>query len=123
MQKIFKYALEVVVAAVIATVFCLFAFALFAVFVRAFSLNRTAILIVNWVLKSVAVFLSALFFVKGERALFKGLFSGAAAALLMLLLFGILGGFHMTPVFLIELLLLTLLGGLGAFCSVKFRKE
>lgn len=123
MQKIFKFALEALVAAVAVTVFCLFAFALFAVFVRAFALNRTVILAVNWVVKCVAVFAFSFLLVKGERALFKGLGAGLLSALLLFLLFGIIGGFHATPVFLIEILVLTLLGGLGAFCSVKFRKE
>ena len=114
---------ETALASLSATIFCLFAVALFAVFVKAYAPSDTTIVVVNQVLKNAGIFLFTLLFVRRERALFKGAAAGLLALLITTLLFGIIGGFRFTVFFLAEVLLALLFGGLGALCGAKLRKE
>lgn len=124
MENFWKKAIrETLLAAVAATVFSLFAVALLAVAVRAYAPGAALITVVNQILKCAGVFVSALLFVRRERALFKGAAAGIAALLLTTLIFGAIGGFHLTWLFALELLLCALFGGLGAVCGAKLRKE
>ena len=114
-----RAAWETAKAALLASAFCLFAEAIFAVIVRAISPSVVVITAVNWVLKCVAVFVFSLLCIKRERAFFKGLAAGFVSVFLTMFLFG----FHLDILFLPELLLCTLIGGLGALLGAKLRKE
>lgn len=114
---------ETLLAALSAVIFCLFAAALFAVFVRAYAPSAVTVTIVNQILKCTGSFLFSLIFVRKERAFFKGLSAGALAFLFGTLIFGLIGGFRITAFFLLELLLSALFGGLGALAGGKIRKE
>ena len=106
-------------AAVLCTVFCLLATALFAVFVRAFSPSDSLITAINWFLRLTGVFLFSLLFVRRERALFKGMAAGILSVLLTMLIFG----FHVTAWFLLELLAGAAFGGAGGLLGAKIGKE
>ena len=124
MENFWKRAcIETGLAALTATIYSLFAAALFAVFVRAYAPSGLTITIVNQILKCAGVFVCALIFIRRERALFKGAASGALALLLTALVFGLIGGFRMGVFFLLELVLAVLFGGLGAICGGKLRKD
>ena len=110
-------------AAVLCTVFCLLATALFAVFVRAFSPSDSLITEINWFLRLTGVFLFSLLFVRRERALFKGMAAGILSVLLTMLIFGFIGGFHVTAWFLLELLAGAAFGGAGGLLGAKIGKE
>ena len=114
---------ETALAALTAAIFCLFAATIFAVFVRAYAPSDVTITVVNQVLKCVGIFLCTLIFIRRERALFKGAAAGVVALLVGTLIFGLIGGFHLSAIFLLELLLAALFGGLGAVCGGKMRKE
>ena len=114
---------ETLLAAAATTVFSLFAVALFAVIVRAYAPSPVTITVVNQIIKCAGVFVFSLIFVRRERALFKGAAAGALALLFTTLIFGALGGFHITAFFALELLLCVLFGALGAVCGAKLRKE
>ena len=115
---------EVLLAAVTAAVFYLFAAALFAVFFRACAPAQGVVTAVNWTLKAVGAFVFCMIFIHGGRALFKGMAAGALSAVLALLLFAAIGGgFRVTAWFLLELLLSAVMGGIGALIGVKTRKE
>lgn len=114
---------EVLLAAVVGTVFCLLAVALFAVFVRAYAPADTVIVFCNQFIKCAGAFGGAFFFVRAERSLFKGMASGTAMLLLSTVLFGLIGGFRFTPWFALELLLSCVFGALGAVCGGKTRKD
>ena len=88
---------EVGLSAALATVFCLLAEALLAVFVRAYALSEATIIVSNLVLKTAAAFVFPLLAVRGERALFKGMAAGFLFLLLTTLLFGLIGGFRFSP--------------------------
>ena len=124
MEKNFKKAaLEVGLAAAVATIFYLLAAAIFAVIVKAYAPPQSVVTGVNWAIKGVGAFLFCLIFVHAGRALFKGAAAGALACVLSLLLFGAIGGFHITAYFPLELLYMAALGALGAFAGMKIRKE
>ena len=119
-----RAAWETAKAALLASAFRLFAEAIFAVIVRAISPSVVVITAVNWVLKCVAVFVFSLLCIKRERAFFKGLAAGFVSVFLTMFLFAAIGGgFHLDILFLPELLLCTLIGGLGALLGAKLRKE
>ncbi len=124
MEGFWKHAVkETLLAAAGALIFLLFAVALFAVIVHAYAPGDLTVTVVGLILKAVAVFFFPLLFVRRERAFFKGAAAGAIALLLAALVFGLIGGFHFGVIFPVELLLGTGLGGLGAVCGVKLRKE
>ncbi len=124
MKKEWKKAtLEVALAGVAATVFYLFAAAIFAAIVKACAPSQKVVSAVNWVLKGIGSFAFSLIFVRKGRALFKGAAAGALACVLSMLLFAAIGGFHITVFFPLELIFCAVLGGLGAALGVKLRKE
>ena len=126
MDKAFfkRAAWEVFKTALLSAVFCLFFEAIFAIIIRAVAPGDTVITAINWVVKCMAVFAFSLLCIRRERAFFKGLIAGVVAVFLTMFLFAAIGGgFHLTPLFLLELLLTALSGGLGALLSAKLRKE
>ena len=123
-METFKRAVkECGLSALVSAVFCLFAVALFAVFVRAYAPSETTVAVINRVILAAGVFLSSFLFVHRERALFKGTAAGVLSLLVTTLVFGSIGGFHFTALFLADLLLCAVFGGLGALLGVKIRKE
>ena len=115
--------IETILAALSAVIFCLFAAAIFAVFVRAYAPTDVTITVVNQILKCLGIFGCSLIFIRKERSLFKGAASGVLALLIGTLVFGLIGGFHVKVIFLLELLLGAIFGGLGAVCGGKLRKD
>ncbi len=118
-----KAAGECALAALLSSAFCLFAVALFAVFVRAYAPSEVTIAVVDRVILAVGIFAFSALFIRRERALFKGAAAGVLSLAVTTLVFGCIGGFHFTVLFLAELLLSALFGGLGALLGVKLRKE
>ncbi len=115
---------EVGVSAALACVFYLFAAAIFAVIVRAYAPPQGVVTAVNWTIKALASLVFPLIFVRRGRALFKGMAAGALACVLALLLFAAIGGgFRITFLFPVELLLCTAMGAVGALIGGKLRKE
>lgn len=105
-------------------VFCLFFEAIFAIVIRAASPSAAVVTIVNWVAKCAAAFLFALFFIKKERAFFKGIVAGIVAVFLTMFLFAAIGGgFRLNVLFLPEIALSALSGGFGAILGTKLRKD
>ena len=123
METFKKAVKECGLTAALSAAFSLFALALFAVFVRAYAPSDTTIAIVDRIILSLGVFVFSLLFIRRERALFKGAAAGVLSLLLTTVIFGCIGGFHFTPMFLLELLLVAVFGGLGALLGVKLRKE
>lgn len=124
MDQFFRRAAwETIKTALFIVIYCLFAMSLFAVFIKAYAPSDTVITAVNWVLKCVGTFVLCLFFIKRERAFFKGIAAGLAGAVLTMLAFAAIGGgFHLSVLFLPELLLCALAGGAGALLGAKLRK-
>lgn len=126
MDKTFfrRAAWELVKTALLTAVFCLFFEAIFAIVIRAASPSETVVTAVNWVVKCLAVFVFSLLCIKRERAFFKGLAAGLISVFLTMFLFAAIGGgFHLDILFLPEILLSALCGGLGALLGTKLRKE
>lgn len=115
--------LQTICASLLGTAFCLFAVALLAVFVRAFAPSQATIAVCCQCIKCAGAFLFALICVRGERALFKGAAAGFFTVLLTTLVFGAIGGFHLSLLFPVWLLLGVIFGAAGAVCGKKLRKE
>ena len=123
-EKCLRAGKDVLVAALLITLFYLVATALAAVFVRAYVPPDGAVVAVNWVIRCVGAFLMSAVFLHGERALFKGMAAGTLAAVFAMLLFAAIGGgFRVNALFLVELFVCAVLGALGALVGVKKRPE
>lgn len=123
-SKILKDARQIALAAVSATLFCLFAASLFAAILRGGSCPQSVVSGVGWALKGLAAFCFSLLFIHRGGALGKGMIAGALFSALSLLLFALIGGgFEIDALFAAELLFTAVLGGLGALLGVKLRKE
>lgn len=118
-----KAVAETVIAALLCTVFCLLAVALFAVFVRAYAPSDVTIAVVNQMIRCVGVFVFSSVCVRGDRAFFKGIAAGVLSVLFTALAFGAIGGFHFSALFPVWLILCAIFGALGALCGKKLRKE
>ena len=101
METFKKAVKECGLTAALSAAFSLFALALFAVFVRAYAPSDTTIAIVDRIILSLGVFVFSLIFIRRERALFKGAAAGVLSLLLTTVIFGCIGGFHFTPMFLL----------------------
>ena len=126
MDKTFwkRAAWELIKTALLTAVFCLFFEAIFALIIRAATPSEIVITAINWVVKCLAVFVFSLICIKQERAFFKGLAAGFVSVFLTMFLFAAIGGgFHLNLLFLPELVLSTLCGGLGALLGAKLRKD
>ncbi len=115
-------AVQLLIAAFAAALFSLFALSVAAIFVKVFLPPETVVTAVNWCVKCVAAFLSSCIFIKGERALLKGVGAGVLYAVLALILFSFIGGWHFDAFFLLELVVCGILGGAGALLGAKLRK-
>ena len=124
MENFWKRAcFETLITALTTSIFCLFAAALFAVFVKAYAPSDVTVTIVNQILRCTGIFIFSMLFIRKDRALFKGAAAGVLALLVSTLIFGLIGGFHMTAFFLLELFLAAFFGALGALCGGKLRKD
>lgn len=119
-----RAAWESVKCALLSSAFCLFAVALFAIIVRATSPSQGVITAVNWIIKCIGIFFFSLLCIKKERSFFKGMAAGILSVFFTMFLFAAIGGgFHLNILFLPEILLCALVGGLGALLGGKLRKE
>ncbi len=118
-----KTALSLLFSVVAGALLSLIALAVAALFVKNFTLPQGAVTAINWSVKCLSAFVPAVLFLGGERALLKGVASGALYAVLTLILFAIIGGgFHVDGFFALELVVCGILGALGALLGAKFRK-
>lgn len=113
----------VAIVAIVYSAFCLLAAAIFALIVRSLAPSSGIIVGFNWVIKCVGLVLCGLFFVRGERTLLRGAASGVFATLICMILFGLIGGFSVTPFFLLELLFSAVVCGGASRLGSYFRKD
>ena len=126
MDKVFwrRTVWEVAKATVAIITFSLFALAIVAAAVRSLAPAQIVLTAINWTLKAAGAFAFCALFIRGGRAVFKGMAAGVLSVILTMLLFALIGGgFHLDALFLVEILLCTLLGGFGALIGAKLRKE
>ena len=126
MDKVFwrRTILEVTKATIAIAAFSLFALAIAAAIIRSLAPPQVVLTAINWTLKAAGAFAFCALFIRGGRAVFKGMAAGLISVILTMLLFALIGGgFHLDALFLVELLLCVLLGGFGALIGAKLRKE
>ncbi len=119
-----RAAWEVLRAALVVTVFYLFATTIAAVIVKATAPKEGVIVAVNWSIKCAGTFAVCLLLIGKERALIKGAAAGVLGALLSLFAFAAIGGgFYVSLWFLLELPVCALLGGLGGLLGARLKKH
>ena len=126
MDKVFwrRTVWEVTKASIAIVAFSLFSLAIAAAFVRSLAPKQVVLTAINWIIKAAGAFAFSAIFIRGGRAVFKGMAAGLISVILTMLLFALIGGgFHLDALFLVELLLCALLGGFGALVGAKLRKE
>ena len=95
---------------------------IFAVILRNCSLSDKVIYPVNQTMKSVALALGALFFVRGEKGWLKGLCMGLAFTALSYLAFSAIGGdFSLSWLIAAELILEVFVGALSGIVAVNIK--
>ena len=115
---------EVTKASVAMIAFSLFSLAIAAAFIRSLAPAQVVLTAINWTIKAAGAFAFSAIFIRGGRAAFKGMAAGLISVILTMLLFALIGGgFHLDALFLVEILIVTLLGGFGALVGAKLRKE
>ncbi len=115
--------LQVIKAVAVALVASVFLTAVFALVLRVCPLDSGWITIVAQILKGVALVVGVLLFVKGEKGLLKGAVCGLFFSMLGYLTFAALGGgFALSWLILVELLLFLLVGGVAGLVAVNVKK-
>ena len=115
--------LQVIKAVIVALVCSVFLTAVFALILRACPMGQTGIAIVAQVIKSVSLGISVLLFLRGDKGLVKGAVCGVAFCMLGYLTFASLGGgFALSWLIVLELLLFVAVGGLCGIAAVNLKK-
>lgn len=97
---------------------------IFSFIVKISSLSENAIKSVNQFIKIISVFLGCLFFVKENKGLVKGLLLGVFYAVLVSLVFKLLGGGYQTFLsFIIDLVFCTVIGIISGIISVNAKNR
>ncbi len=115
----------VVLKGAILSVFCtVVGVLIFAFIVKISSLSENAIKGVNQFIKIISVFLGCLFFVKENKGLVKGLFLGVLYAVIVGLIFKLLGGGYQTFLsFILDLVFCAVIGVISGIISVNAKNR
>ena len=115
---------QVIKSVAFALVFSLLCAIVFASLLRFAALADKVIYPINQTVKVLSVFLGALFFVRGEKGLIKGVATGVIFTALSYLTFSAIGGdFSLSWWIVIELLLGALAGVVGGVVGVNCRRD
>lgn len=116
--------LPVVKGTGLAVIITLIGVLLLAVFVRVFLLSSQTIKIINQFIKTLAVFFGCFKFLRESKGLIRGAILGAFSAVIIRLLFSLLGG---EPFFcsglIIDLLFCGILGGIFGVITVNVKNK
>lgn len=117
MPNFLKYSLKSVI---ISLLFSIISILIFALILRLCSIPEVAIKPVNYVIKTVAVFLGVFFSVRNEKGLLKGVLLGVVITVICNLVFSLLcWEFLITYRFLWDLLLGATVGGVSGILGVN----
>lgn len=121
MQK--SAVLQILKATCAAVVFSLIFVLVFTIVIQAASLTSAVIKPVNQVFKIVAIAGGGLLFIRGDKGLLKGAIYGVCAVLLTYLIFSIIsGGFSISWLFVVEILIGAAAGGISGVIAVNVKK-
>ncbi|MBQ9117624.1 MAG: TIGR04086 family membrane protein [Clostridia bacterium] len=123
MEESWKGVLQVVKAVTVSLVLSVFLVAVYALILKVLPMADTAVTIVTQVLKSIALAVGVILFIKGEKGLVKGAACGLLFSMLGYLTFAALGGgFSLSWLILLELILFVAVGGLLGVVAVNVKK-
>lgn len=116
--------LQALKAIVISLIFSLFCILIFAIILNVFSLPNAVIKPVNYLIKSLSVFLGAYFTISGERGAFKGFIIGTIIILICFLVFSITScNFSIDVSFIWDLLLGGVIGAITGIVAVNKKRQ
>ena len=97
--------------------------AVYALLLRVLPMSGVAITVVTQVLKGMSLAVGTLLFLKGEKGLLKGAICGALFSMLGYLTFSALGGgFALSWLILLEIVLFCAVGGLTGVAAVNLKR-
>ncbi len=118
------FPLQILKGGFLAFALCVFFSLLFSLVILLFDVPDKAILPVNQTLKALAITLSSLFSVRGEKGWLKGLIIALISTMLTTFAFSFLGGgLHLSWLIFIELLFFSLVGMLSGVISVNLLRS
>ncbi|MBR2903124.1 MAG: YrzE family protein [Clostridia bacterium] len=119
-----NFAFQVVKGTAVALLASLISVAIYAVVLKWVPASNLVVTIVTQVLKSVALAVGVLLSVRGEKGLIKGCVCGLLFSMLGYLTFSALGGgFSLSWLILVELLVFVAVGGLMGVVAVNVKKR
>jgi len=120
MVKNENFVVSLLKCALISIIFILLSTLLFSLIINLFSLNDGVIKPVNYLVKSLAVFLSCYYCINGEKGILKGAIFGVFVVVAVFLLFSILsGGFNIDLYFVWDILLGLVVGMIAGILAVN----
>ena len=118
-----KAVFQVVKGVAVALVISVFTSAVFALILRVCPLPEVAVRIITQVLKALSLAVGVLLFLKGEKGLLKGIVCGLLFSMLGYLTFSALGGgFSLSWLIVVELVVFSAVGGLIGIVAVNVKR-
>ncbi|MGN0806860.1 MAG: TIGR04086 family membrane protein [Candidatus Coproplasma sp.] len=115
---------QIAKATLVAIVFSLVYVLVFTLIIQLTQLNSAVIKPVNQVFKIIAVVLSSLLFIRGQKGYIKGALTGLTTVLAEYLLFSAIGGsFSISWMFLVEILISVVAGLISGIIAVNLKKS
>ena len=98
--------------------------AIFTIIIQLFTLPIEAVKPVNQVFKIISIALGGIIFIRGERGLIKGVIYGIIAVVITFLLYGLISfSLQISWMFLLEILIGAIAGGISGVIAVNIKKS
>ena len=118
-----KAVFQVIQGVAVALICSVFTAAIFALIMRVCPVNDVVVTVVTQVLKALSLAIGVLLFLRGEKGLIKGIVCGLLFSMLGYLTFSALGGgFSISWLILVELIVFSAVGGLLGVVAVNVKK-
>ncbi|MBQ8427718.1 MAG: TIGR04086 family membrane protein [Clostridia bacterium] len=118
-----KAVFQVIKGVAVALICSVFTAAIFALIMRVCPVNDVVVTVVTQVLKALSLAIGVLLFLRGEKGLIKGIVCGLLFSMLGYLTFSALGGgFSISWLILVELIVFSAVGGLLGVVAVNVKK-
>lgn len=122
-ESVGKGIAKTIKGAVMAVMIAIIGILILAGSVKLLNLSQAGIKTVNQFIKTLAIFLGCIFSVKQNAGLLKGIFVGVIFALIIHLIFGLMGSFFNSGSFFIDLLFCAIIGAISGIISVNIKRK
>jgi putative membrane protein (TIGR04086 family) len=123
MFKNSNYVSNLLKAVLVSLIFTMLAVLLFALILRLFSLGNGIIKPINYLIKTIAVFIGAYLSVSEDKGILKGFISGVIIIIITFIVFSLISsGFKFTPSLLWEIILGGAIGAIAGVVKVNKKR-